>query len=819
MTLAFTTVCQAVIFTASNNGDFTSSSTWEGGIVPPTDLLIDGIIIPEGITVNMNTSLLVNGPLAIINVMGTLNSSNTSVLSMEQGTLSGTGIIIIHSINLGEQALFTFSGNLSANNFTTLADIATSSAIIVAETLSLQGAALNFNSGGSFSINPNGTIVIMGGSFGVSTGGSVNLSNTYDVVYSGVSAIAGLELTGAGLRNVTVSVGAANNVALTTDLTVSGALGLSTGRLLLNEHDLTLNGSVVAGGDGTISSTAYSNVSINCPQGTIGVLTFSNSTVTVNNLAINVGNGNEALIGGFLIVAGEMQLNSGILNFHNARLTAGGTISGNGLLSGNMGSDLHMETTAGSAAVLNFAANGQVLNDLVIALGNADMVFLGSDLSVHGDILLLNGSHLDLNGHHITLEETADLGGSGSFITSPNANMTIHAIGGITALRMIGSIGNFTLNSMSGTVALGSHLTVEGLLYLQSGELVLNNRDITINSNISALGTGSISSTSTSDVIISGTVSPNGHLNFTEGANTIGGLSISMFNSSTVTLGSDLHVSGILNFISGKLGVHSHMLTIDPSGSITGEAVGSYIITSAGGSLERSIVAGALVATSFPVGTESSFAPANISLATGSGSGRVNVGVINGVMAQGTSGVEMAIDQPLVNATWNIGSTVSNSNLDLNLQVMWSAGMEVNSFDRSAVYIAHHIGGAWDTHTLENATTEPAGMYSIQRDGISDLSPFAVFNESTTTALDDRSEDLNFQIYPNPTIDMLVVKNTTGSIEPIVAQIWSATGQLITTHRLTGTINNIDVSGLAPGHYAIRFSNSAMVSSQHFIKM
>src|SRR5690606_7749776 len=89
LALSFSALGHAAIFTASTSGDFTSSSTWAGGIVPPTELIVDQIVIPIGLTVNMNTDITVNGALADINVQGALISSDASVLILTLGTLSG----------------------------------------------------------------------------------------------------------------------------------------------------------------------------------------------------------------------------------------------------------------------------------------------------------------------------------------------------------------------------------------------------------------------------------------------------------------------------------------------------------------------------------------------------------------------------------------------------------------------------------------------------------------------------------------------------------------------------------------------------------
>ncbi len=818
LALSLSAAGYAAIFTASTSGDFTSSSTWAGGIVPPTLLMIDQIVIPMGMTVNMNTDITISGLLADLNVEGGLTSSNASVLTLTLGSLSGAGTVVVNTVNVEAASAFAFTGTLTANTINSSLGFISSADIVVNEMLNLVSGDLTLVSGGSLDLAAGGVILIAGGGLNIGTGGSVALTNNYKVWYIGNSTIAGVELTGGGLYDVTVDVNPGSAVTLTTDLTIAGELALIEGSLILAGNDLTINGNVAIGGNGTVSATTLSDIALNSTSGTQGTITFTNASSTVNNLTVNVGVGNEARINGALTVNGTLQLNTGALSFNSTDLVVNGSISGAGLLSANAGSNLSVLTINGSTTALNFAVGGQLLNDLTIAAGSGVVVSLGSDLTVLGVLDLSGGSDLDLNNNHLTLNPMSSLIGTGSLKGDADATLTINSTGGINTLRVVGSIGDLNINTIDGEVALGADLTVNGLFNLQSGILVLSARDLALNGNISATGTGVISSTSTSDIAVSNANTPDGELRFLPSGQTVGNLTVSMFNMGLLNIGTNVHMAGTLTFVSGKLGILSNMLTIDPSGSISGQGIGSYVVTSVGGRLERSMTAGASTATDFPVGTLANYAPARMSLATGSASGRVDVGVVPGVMAQGISGVDMAIDQPLVNATWDIRSSVS-SNLDLNLQLQWSSSMEVNDFDRTAIYITHHTGGAWDTFALENSTTEPEGMFSIQRDGITSLSPFSVFNESTTTSITEAAAAIAFGIHPNPAMDNIVVTNNEPTREPVLVGIYNATGQLMGTHRLTDVTTTIAVNGLAPGQYLIRFYNSTMNSTQQFIKM
>ena len=94
------------------------------------------------------------------------------------------------------------------------------------------------------------------------------------------------------------------------------------------------------------------------------------------------------------------------------------------------------------------------------------------------------------------------------------------------------------------------------------------------------------------------------------------------------------------------------------------------------------------------------------------------------------------VNQPVVDATWFVHSDIT-SNLNLNLGVAWSAAMEVNAFTNAAAYISHYTGGSWDATATAAATAQGGGMFSIQRTGLTSLSPFAVFNQNTSTNIEE----------------------------------------------------------------------------------
>lgn len=1041
-------------FTATSSGNFSSATTWSGGTVPPLTNVMDMIIIPSGININLDNTLTINGALASITVEGTLTTNSSSSLMLMVGTLAGAGAVILDTVDMKLGSTLLFTGSLTANTLNLLTGFQSSANITVNQTLNLVSGTLTLISGGKLTMSSNGTIVISGGLLSVGTGGSVGLTRSYNVIYIGNSSTAGVELSGVGLQDVTLNVDSSKSVTLTSDLAVAGTLSLKKGTLILAGKDLTINGGLTDSGgsvsssitssiaintsggtsgtimfggvnsevnnltisiggerqakiggnvtvngalqlnsgilnfskanlvlkgaitgsgtlsggdssnltvsttnsvalkfaangqviknltispsgsnsvqlassltvhgiltlngrggalhlngnsltlgaassiigtdsivsnsssdltinsmigisalnltggirnltvntgetvgvalghdlevngmlnlksgtlvlnsknlsingtistDGTsgISSTAASNIIINTSGGTNGVLIFNGAASAINNLTVNVGTGNQAKIGGNITVNGALQLNGGTLNFSNTHLTVKGTITGSGSLSGNGSSNLTVNTTTG--ATLNFAAGGQLVKDLSISPSAGNSVTLGSSLAVNGVLSLNGGGTLHLNGNTLILGETSSIVGSDSIVSTVSSDLIINSEGGISLLNLTGGIRNLTINSgSSGNVNLGSNLTVSGILSMQNGVLRLNGKDLTIAGDISVGGTGTISSDSTSDITIFPGISPLGGLRFSSNANTVGNLSVAMPNGGSVNIGTDLNISGKLNLTGGALNIGVSKLSIETSGSIQGTGNSSFIITEAGGSLGMNVSVGESNKVIFPIGTLTHYAPATVQLNSGSGSGKIYIGVMNDVKAQGTTGVDISVNQPVVDATWDVSSNIT-ANLNMNLKVMWSAAKEVNGFNRTSAYISHYVNGKWDTSLEAAATSEAGGMFSLERAGITSLSPFTVFDKTTTVVKE--KGDLSFEIYPNPTVDAIIIQNPAVYTEPVTMDIYNSLGQLISSYKLTDPTSTISVREFVSGNYFIKFSNKGVSSIRYFTKI
>jgi len=381
---ATATFCNAnaTTFTAIASGNFTSATTW-GGLVPGSLISSDVIIIPAGITVNLDATAVFSGTSSLL-VDGTLTSGTSSTaLIMTSGALAGAGNIPADSMVLGLTSGLSFTGNLWARNATSLGtNITTAATVKVKNTLRLMAGAMNITAG-SLTMYNNSAIVLSGGTLAYSGAGMLYLDSMYSVTYTSASATSGVELQGSGLRDVTVNL--AGTVTLSTNLYENGNLTLSSGTLALNGHMLTIGsgGNLITTGSGNISGNTLSDISIMSSGSLTGALTFAGSGGnTIRNLTINMGSGSaNVTLGNSLTMTGTLNLQNGriILGSNNLSINAGGMVTGGT-------SNSYVVADGTGKLSLNLAAGGTDTFDVGTISHYSPVVIRAASGSASGDV-------------------------------------------------------------------------------------------------------------------------------------------------------------------------------------------------------------------------------------------------------------------------------------------------------------------------------------------------------------------------------------------------------------------------------------------------
>ncbi len=252
-------------------------------------------------------------------------------------------------------------------------------------------------------------------------------------------------------------------------------------------------------------------------------------------------------------------------------------------------------------------------------------------------------------------------------------------------------------------------------------------------------------------------------------------------------------------------------LVLNAGATVTGGSENSYIITDNDGHLTANIAANA--SSMFHVGTEDNYTPSLISANSGSVASDISVMVNDSVWSNGTTGYNLSTNgSSVVNNTWFITSSQSTG-LDLDIQMMWDASLEVNGFDRNNSYISHYTNGNWDVAATTSATAQ-GNLYVMNRDNITSLSPFTVADNNAALKVNNvTNKNVVTTVYPNPATATI---NFTSTEKVTEVAIYDVTGRKVST--VTPNGNAISVSDLAPGYYNIQLIGEGFTSVENFIK-
>lgn len=518
------------------------------------------------------------------------------------------------------------------------------------------------------------------------------------------------------------------------------------------------------------------------------VIIPSGITVTLNQNQILDGTLSTLTVNGTLDAPG----NAIVLDLGS--LTGSGTIAADSL---SIGASLGLLFN-GTLDANNMSTNGGLLTS-------------GADVNVHGN-LWLNTGLLNLAAGLLSLDDSATLvvnggglklSGTGSANLGNNYNV-LYVGPSVTAGWEAQQPGLNNVEVAVGTndsVTLLHDLNVGGNLSLNSGTLALNGHLLAVGGSSNS-GGGDVS-TDNGSISITGS---GGSLTIDSTNNIISNLTVNMPNSSNVFhLNGDATVNGTLNLQKGLLDIGSNTLTIGTSGTISGGTQNSYVTTDNNGKLNVNVNAGG--SKTYPVGTMVSFAPAIITVNTGSTGGYIGVGITTGVYANGTSGTLLSNSQPMVNDTWHI--TGADSNLKVNL--LWTGNAEVNGFDRTKLNVSQYTNGGWTKDTTTSATTS-GGMYEAGTNTVANPNAtLAVFGEGSGTGIKNIAT-ASLVMYPNPAVNELHFASASNAI----VSIYDIHGKQMKQQKLNG--NTISIADLPSGLYNVVLLNSNTVSSGSFVK-
>lgn len=520
----------------------------------------------QNLTVNLTGNFILSGG-GQIDLSATSGTADINV----QGNYTHSGGDLFVNGGIGNVNFTGASTKIYTSTLVPLGNVNYSVASL--STLTLSGS--NFiGGGGNFTLN--GTLQVgstaAGGALqtGTSNGnlrvsGTRTFASNSTIIYNGSAA----QFIGNGFpsgSDVNLTIDNSSGVTLSTSLDIVAlrTLNLASGNISIGAQTLTINGTVT--GAGGIVGGPTSNLVIG-GTGNFGTLAFSGTNQLQNFTLNRTGGAGLITLGGNLTILGTFTHTAGVLAVGANTLTITGAY-------GPAAPD-DLSTTAASTIIIDGA--GTLPSDIgltggalgTLTLARASVSFITTSTTTITNLNLNSGTFN--NGTGISIASGGTVTRSGGTISSNLANIldpynVVYTNGTVTTGPELPSNTTALANlskTGSGTLSLGSNITINGILTLSSGSFNSGSNSIDLKGNFIS----SASSTLTSSAItFSGTTTISGSAVPTFGSITISG---------TLTPSSNFQINGNL-VNNGTLNAGTATTTFGGTTAISGSSTSSF---------------------------------------------------------------------------------------------------------------------------------------------------------------------------------------------------------------------------------------------------
>jgi hypothetical protein len=307
-------------------------------------------------------------------------------------------------------------------------------------------------------------------------------------------------------------------------------------------------------------------------------------------------------------------------------------------------------------------------------------------------------------------------------------NITVTGTGVATLSGTLNALGNTTIQT-GGTIIFGTEiLSGLGIFTAQSGSrLVVGSPQ-----GIDAAGiSGNIQVNGTRTINSGARVEYNAATGNQNTGNLISNIDTVIVNvaSGDLILNNSLTVNSRLDLTLGSVRLGANNLTIGSSGSVANANSTNYVKTNGIGTLRRTVQNNS-TNVPYPVGSATSYTPAQVQLNGTSTTDVISVRVFDGVLIGATTGTPIA--SSMVNRTWIINeNVVGGSNATITLQ--WNGADEVGSFNRALSAVSRYTGSNWTYVGATFGAATGSDPYTRSIAGITSLSAFTVGDSFATS--------------------------------------------------------------------------------------
>jgi hypothetical protein len=474
--------------TATINGDLTNNgSLVSNGVTTFTGATLQTIRLMNAIVSNSSGVINFNGSVSpVLNstsmpTYATLNINNTG------GVNASVGWIVLVAFNISNGA--TFNGGVSTHNisgsFTNNGTVTSSGTLnyipVAAQTIKLAGTGFTSTGtvlfGGAGAMSVTGTPTALNNVVITNTSG-VTPSSNWPV--NGYFMIANNAIFNAGSYTYTIAGDVESNGILnggTSSFIMTDAYGLLTGSPGTTFYDLTITGLTAAISDYNVAHNFTNNGTYDGTVGTLtmvgslpGAITGSAASFALSQVTVQKNPGITVSLGKAITAVDDITINTGILDAAGFAITPTATSSltiaddARLILRGTQTMPVFSAFALDTLSTVEYSGSTQAVSSATV-YGNLIISATGTK-TASAVLKILNNFTLSA-GTFVQGSFTDTVGGNWTMTggTYNAAGATVYFNGtGTQTITSTGAFNNLTVNKPTGTISLGSNVTINSVL-------------------------------------------------------------------------------------------------------------------------------------------------------------------------------------------------------------------------------------------------------------------------------------------------------------------------------------------------------------------